>query len=32
LSCFAPDLTAACERFVLTYSHHFGVFYMERQP
>jgi hypothetical protein len=26
LSCFAPNLTAVCERFILTYSHHFDVF------
>jgi hypothetical protein len=32
LSCFAPNLTPGCECCVLTYSHHFDVFYMERQP
>jgi hypothetical protein len=32
VSCFAPNLTPVCERCVLTYSHHFDVFYMERQP
>jgi hypothetical protein len=32
LSCFALNLTPVCERCVLTYSHHFDVFYMERQP
>jgi hypothetical protein len=36
LSCFAPNLTPVCERcvgtYLLTYSHHFNVFYMERQP
>jgi hypothetical protein len=32
LSCFAPNLTPLCERCVLTYSHHFDGFYMERQP
>jgi hypothetical protein len=26
------NLTAVCERRVLTYSHHFDVFHMERQP
>jgi hypothetical protein len=36
LSCFAPNLTPVCERcvgtYLLTYSLHFNVFYMERQP
>jgi hypothetical protein len=31
LPVFAPNLTPVCERCVLTYSHHFDVFYMERQ-
>jgi hypothetical protein len=29
---FGPNLTPVCERCVLTYSHNFDVFYMERQP
>jgi hypothetical protein len=29
---FAPKLTPVCERCVLTSSHHFNIFYMERQP
>jgi hypothetical protein len=32
LSCFAPNLTPVCERCVLPHSHHFDIFYMERQP
>jgi hypothetical protein len=27
-----PNLTPVCERCGLIYSHHFDVFYMERQP